>query len=171
MGAMSRFHEIAFTADVKAAQERDGSRRSYARLERGASQPDPLGAEEAAFIAARDSFYMASVGSSGWPYLQHRGGAKGFVRVRDAHTLAFDDLRGNRQHISLGNLAGNDRVALLFMDYPNRARLKVLAHARVEERDGARVIVLDVEGFDWNCPQHITPRYTEDELRERLGLT
>lgn len=178
---MRGFSRIAFTPDVKAAQERAGSRSAYARMERGADSPDTLGEDEAAFLAERDSFDMASVGTSGWPYIQHRGGEKGFVRVLDDHTLAFADLRGNRQYISVGNVAGDDRVALLFMDYPNRARLKVLARARIVTREDdpalfarvatdvsktERVFVLAVEGLDWNCPQHITPRFTEEEVRE-----
>ena len=177
---MGRFTEIAFTPDVKAAQQRAGSRRAYARLEGGADEPDSLGEDETRFLAERDSFYMASTGTSGWPYIQHRGGPRGFVHVLDEHTLAFADYRGNRQYISVGNVAADDRVALIFVDYPNRTRLKVLAHAKLVSREedpglfarvvGAttaeRIVVLNVEGFDWNCPQHITPRFTEDEVRE-----
>jgi len=176
---MGRFTRIAFTPDVKAAQTRAGSRRAYARLEGGADERDRLGEDESSFLAGRDSFYMASTGTSGWPYIQHRGGPRGFVHVLDEHTLAFADYRGNRQYISVGNAAADDRVALIFVDYPNRARLKVLAHAKFVSRDedpalfarvagGAaaeRIVVLDVEGFDWNCPQHITPRFTEEEVR------
>ncbi|EYF08168.1 pyridoxamine 5'-phosphate oxidase family protein [Chondromyces apiculatus] len=176
---MGRFSEIAFTPAVKAAQERMGSRRAYARLDGGGGTPDTLGEDEAQFLAERDSFYMASIGASGWPYIQHRGGPKGFVHVLDAHTLAFADFRGNRQYISVGNVTEEDRVALIFVDYPHRARLKVLARAKTLTRAEApdlfarvageapaeRVFVLRVEGFDWNCPQHITPRFTEDEVR------
>lgn len=177
---MGRFANLAFTPTVKALQERLGSRRAYARVD-GETTPDALSDDEADFIRARDSFYMASVSESGWPYVQHRGGAKGFVRVLDEHTIGFADLRGNRQYISVGNVARDDRVALLFMDYPNRMRLKVLAHAKTISResdpdllaklvvDGTsghveRGFILTVEGFDWNCPQHITPRFTEDEV-------
>ena len=136
---------------------------------------------EVAFIAERDSFYMASVSESGWPYVQHRGGPPGFVKVLDDKTLAFPDFRGNLQYISLGNVAADDRVALIMVDYPNRARLKILAH--LEVRDLAadpelaarlalpgykakveRAFVLRLETFDWNCPQHITPRYTETDI-------
>jgi predicted pyridoxine 5'-phosphate oxidase superfamily flavin-nucleotide-binding protein len=164
-----RYTQIAFTPAVKAVQEQQGSRKSYARLEQDeARPPDPLGEDEAEFIAARDSFYMATVSETGWPYLQHRGGPPGFVRVVDEHTIAFPDFRGNRQYISLGNLAGDDRVALIFMDYPNRRRLKLLGHASIAEVEGERVFMIRVEGFDWNCPQHITPRYTIAEL-ERSG--
>ncbi|GAC1352769.1 MAG: pyridoxamine 5'-phosphate oxidase family protein [Polyangiales bacterium] len=179
---MSRFASIAFTPRVKAEQERMGSRRAYARAE-GEEGPDVLGDSEKAFLAARDSFYMASVGETGWPYIQHRGGPKGFVKVLDPQTIGFADYRGNKQYVSLGNVGGDDRVALIFVDYPNRARLKVLARASVitaasapdvfaaltavAAKDGARIeqcFVLRVEGFDWNCPQHITPRFTDDEV-------
>jgi predicted pyridoxine 5'-phosphate oxidase superfamily flavin-nucleotide-binding protein len=180
------FSRIAFTPAVKASQRRMGSRSAYARFEHGGGAPDAtnatdvLGDEEASFLAERDSFYLASVGESGWPYIQHRGGPRGFVHVLDERTIAFADLRGNRQYVSLGNVAGDDRVALIFVDYPNRARLKVLARARVVTRESdpetfarvagetraERVYVLRVEGLDWNCPQHITPRFTEEEVRE-----
>ncbi len=179
---MGRFASIAFTTRVKAEQERMGSHRAYGRSD-GVEAPDALGEDEEAFLAERDSFYMASVGETGWPYIQHRGGPKGFVKVMDPHTIAFADYRGNKQYISLGNVGGDDRVALIFVDYPNRARLKVLARASVvtatsapdafaavaadASQDAARIeraFVLRVEGFDWNCPQHITPRFTEDEV-------
>jgi uncharacterized protein len=177
---MRGFSNIAFTPAVKSAQERMGSRAAYARLERGPDEPDVLGPDEVAFLAERDSFYMASVGETGWPYIQHRGGAKGFVRVLDPHALAFADRRGNRQYVSVGNVARDDRVALIFVDYPGRARLKVLARAAIVTREhdpetfaqvagegpAERVFLLRVEGLDWNCPQHITPRFTEDEVRE-----
>mgnify|MGYP001335225690 FL=1 len=177
----SRFAQIAFTAAVKRLQVLDGSRASYARGEAGGILTDPLGAGEAAFIGERDSFHMATVSETGWPYLQHRGGPKGFLKVLDAHTLAFADFQGNRQHVSEGNLAGDDRVALILMDYANRRRLKVLGRARVvdaQEDPGLvqsladpgyrakveRAVVIRVEAFDWNCPQHITPRFSETEL-------
>ncbi len=176
---MQNFSTIAFTPAVKAAQQRMGSRGAYARFEQGPTTPDAIGDDEASFLAERDSFYMASTGETGWPYIQHRGGPKGFVHVLDEHTIAFADQRGNRQYISVGNLAGDDRVALIFVDYPHRARLKVLARARTVARDddpalfarvagdttAERILVLHVEGLDWNCPKHITPRYTEDEVR------
>jgi predicted pyridoxine 5'-phosphate oxidase superfamily flavin-nucleotide-binding protein len=183
---MGRFANIAFTPRVKAEQQRQGSRRAYAHSDEPVA-PDALGEDEGAFLAARDSFYMASVGETGWPYIQHRGGPKGFVKVIDPHTIGFADYRGNRQYVSVGNVGGDDRVALIFVDYPNRARLKVLAHASVVsaasapaviaaltagDGGGARVeraFVLRVEGFDWNCPQHITPRFTEDEVREGVA--
>jgi predicted pyridoxine 5'-phosphate oxidase superfamily flavin-nucleotide-binding protein len=183
---MGRFAEIAFTPSVKAAQEQKGSRRLYARLESPGNERDALGKDEYAFLSERDSFYMASVGENGWPYVQHRGGPKGFVRVLDKQTLGFADYRGNRQYISVGNLSKDDRVALIFMDYPARTRLKIFAHASVVTAAGspetlAKLIVpgyqahieggflLKVEGFDWNCPQHITPRFTEAEVRASVA--
>jgi hypothetical protein len=180
---MGRFSELAFTPGVKAVQTAMGSRRAYARLEGQGPEPDALGEDEARFLGERDSFYMASVGETGWPYVQHRGGPRGFVTVLDPHTLAFADLRGNRQYISVGNAGHDDRVALIFVDYPNRARLKVLAHARLVARaddpalfarvagdtPAERVFVLRIEGLDWNCPQYITPRFTEEELGEVLA--
>ena len=126
-----RFAELMFTPAVKAEQERLGSRTAYARAERPeAPARDRFGPAEAAFIAARDSFYVASVSETGWPYIQHRGGPPGFLKVLDDRTLGFADFRGNRQYVSLGNLKGDDRVALFLMDYPHRRRLKVLGHAR-----------------------------------------
>jgi predicted pyridoxine 5'-phosphate oxidase superfamily flavin-nucleotide-binding protein len=183
---MGRFTEIAFTPSVKAAQVRMGSRKSYGRLERPGGGTDALGDDERDFLALRDSFYMASVGEGGWPYIQHRGGPPGFVRVLDDHTLGFADYRGNLQYISVGNVAHDDRVALIFVDYPNRARLKVLARASLVTAADApdilaklevtgyaarveRGFLLAVEGFDWNCPQHITPRFTEDEIRASVA--
>lgn len=188
-----RFAELAFTPQVRAAQEAAGSRAHYARFEEGPSFNDVLGDEEREFLAARDSVYLASVGETGWPYVQHRGGPPGFIHVLDERTLAFADFRGNRQYVSVGNLAGDSRVALIAVDYPRRRRLKLLGHARVvtPEQDAAliarlktpgyrgvveRALVITVAGFDWNCPQHITPRFTEAEiaaatqpLRERIA--
>ena len=141
---------------------------------------DPLGEREAEFIAARDSFYMATVGEAGWPYVQHRGGPTGFLRVVTPTRLAFADYGGNRQLLTAGNLAVDDRVSLFLMDYAHRRRLKILGHARVADvrehpelreglavEDGAeveRVVVIDVVSFDWNCPQHITERFTRAEV-------
>jgi predicted pyridoxine 5'-phosphate oxidase superfamily flavin-nucleotide-binding protein len=181
----SRFAEVAFTPAVRRLQERDGSRASYARGEGGPVQAALLGAGEAEFIAERDSFYIATVSETGWPYVQHRGGPQGFLKVLDAHTLAFADFQGNRQHVSEGNLAGNDRAALFLMDYPNQRRLKVLGRVRVTDADGdpvlaaalaqpgypakvERIMRIQVEAFDWNCPQHITPRFSETELEPVL---
>jgi uncharacterized protein len=183
---------VTETDEVRAAQERLGSRSARARSAPAAaasstSEPrDPLTDFERAFVAERDGFYLASVSSSGWPYVQFRGGPPGFVHSPDVHTLAWADFRGNRQYISTGNIAGDERVALFFMDYPNRLRLKVFGRARiVDARDrpdvvaelavpGYRAIVeqavvVTVVAFDWNCPQHITPRFSEPELEEILA--
>lgn len=178
----NKFTEIAFTQSVRDVQQKMGSRASYARLERGPDVGDELGPDEAALIAARDSFYLATVSETGWPYVQHRGGPAGFVKVLDPRTLGFADFKGNRQYISVGNLTRDERVSVLFMDYPNRARLKLLGRATLvgpERRDildrlelpdyGARVergILIRVAAFDWNCPQHITPRFTLAEIEE-----
>lgn len=177
-----RFAELAFTPNVKAAQERNGSRGSYARMESGDARNHQLGPVEAGFIAERDSFYMATVGETGWPYIQHRGGPQGFVRVLDEKTLGFADYRGNRQYVSVGNLATSDRVALFFMDYPNRTRLKLLGRATLVDNthgetlsrlgvEGSpsvieRGLLINVEAFDWNCPQHITPRFTLADVEQ-----
>ena len=176
---MSRYLVETLTPAVLAAQERTYGK-SFAV--EPTSERDELGPDEAAFLADRDSFYMATINAEGWPYLQHRGGPAGFVKVLDSHTLGFADFRGNRQLITVGNLDGRDRTSLLFMDYPNRRRLKVLGHARMlapaDHRDLAavlakpdavtrkieRLIVIDVVGFNWNCPAYITPRYTEAEI-------
>jgi uncharacterized protein len=187
-----KYTEIAFTPGVKAEQERRGSRKSYARLEDGDPHHDRLGANETAFIGQRDSFYMATVSETGWPYIQHRGGPPGFVRVLDSKTIGFADFAGNRQYVSVGNLKGDNRVSLFFMDYPNQTRLKLLGRAHLIDSDEvglleqlqypeyrARVergMVITVEGFDWNCPQHITPRFTQAQvltmiapLKERIA--
>jgi hypothetical protein len=178
----NKFAEIAFTPTVRSVQEGMGSRPSYARMELGPDLNDELGPSEAAFIGVRDSFYMATVSETGWPYVQHRGGPAGFVRVLDAKTIGFADFRGNRQYVSVGNLMRDDRVSLLFMDYPNRARLKVLGRASLigpERREildrlepsnyRARIergFLIRVEAFDWNCPQHITQRFTLAEIED-----
>jgi predicted pyridoxine 5'-phosphate oxidase superfamily flavin-nucleotide-binding protein len=172
-----------FSPAAKRLQQLHGSREAYQRLaERGPSQ-DALSPDEVGFIAARDSLYLASVTPDGWPYIQHRGGPAGFLKVLDGKTLAFADFAGNKQYITAGNLETNDRVALFLMDYPHQARLKIIGHARIVE-PGAdlalealvkvpgyraaieRVIVIAVTAFDWNCSQHITPRWTRDELNE-----
>jgi predicted pyridoxine 5'-phosphate oxidase superfamily flavin-nucleotide-binding protein len=177
----ARFADIAFTPAVKRLQERNGSRKNCGHGAAADRPADRLGPDEAEFIAARDSFYMATVSETGWPYLQHRGGPTGFLKVLDPGTIAFADFRGNRQYVSTGNLEGNDRVALFLMDYANRQRLKVLGHAKVviasddpglieSLRDPGyrarveRAVVIRVEAYDWNCRQHITQRFTEEEL-------
>lgn len=171
---------IAFTNSVKAIQTTHGSRISYAKVEKD-WWPDHITAELAGFIAERDSFYMATVNSDGYPYIQHRGGAKGFLKVIDEHTLGFADFRGNRQYISYGNLEDNNKVFLFLMDYPNRTRIKIWGTAKVIEDDqqlidkllmpdyngkAERVFIIKVETWDKNCPQHIIPRYTVDEISE-----
>ena len=177
-----KFAELAFTPWVKAAQEHNGSRHAYSRMEAGEVHHDVLGPNEAGFIAARDSFYMATVSETGWPYIQHRGGPAGFVRVLDEKTIGLADFRGNRQYVSVGNLQTEDRVSLFLMDYPNRARLKILGRARVVDANDTetlqrlsipeykaqveRGILISIEAFDWNCPQHITPRFTLAEIEE-----
>lgn len=178
-----KFAEIAFTDAVKALQTKAGSRNGYARREGGDDDfNDRLGPGEASFIADRDSFYMATISETGWPYIQHRGGPKGFLRVLDEKTVGFADFSGNRQYVSVGNLAGNDRLSLFLMDYPGRTRLKLLGRARVIGLDEAdtiarlshpqyparieRGLLITVEAFDWNCPQHITPRFTAEEIEQ-----
>ncbi len=152
----------------------------------GAPERDPLGPAEAEFIAARDSFYLGTVGENGWPYIQHRGGPSGFLRVLNQTTLAFADYKGNRQLLSTGNVSVNDRVALFLMDYKHRERLKILGHARVEDArlhpelvvqisdpnmrsSVERLVFIDVVSFDWNCPKYITPRYSVAEVEELAG--
>ena len=181
------FADIAFTPSVKAAQQRDGSRSGYARNfeDDGDVFNDRLGEAEVDFIAAQRSFYMATVSETGWPYLQHRGGPRGFLKVLDDRTLAFADYAGNRQLISVGNLAGNDRVALILMDYAQRVRLKVLGRLAVRDLASGdalaqtlvdptyrarpqRAMVITVEGFDWNCPQHIPVRIDAEDVQRAL---
>jgi predicted pyridoxine 5'-phosphate oxidase superfamily flavin-nucleotide-binding protein len=180
------FGSLVFTPVIKALQERHGSRRQYARLEQSGASPDRLGQHESEFIAERDSFYLASVGETGWPYIQHRGGPSGFLKVIDERTIGFADFSGNKQFISAGNLMTDNRVALILVDYPRQARLKILGRAEILEGGEARewiyrvhdpryravierVFVIRVEAFDWNCPQHITPRFTADEIQEVLA--
>lgn len=176
---MKNFGDIAFTDKVKQEQVDHGSREVYAGMT-ARPAPEGFGEQEAAFISLRDSFYMATVSETGWPYVQHRGGPRGFLKVLSPNRLGFADYRGNRQYVSVGNLKTDNRVSLFLMDYPNRARLKILARSNVEPADdnpqlaaqlaiqGAgkveRLFTLDVEAFDWNCPQFITPRFTEAEL-------
>lgn len=175
-----------FTDTARAMQEADGSRSAYARMEAGSTgEPDRISASEAQFIAARDSFYLASVTSEGWPYVQHRGGPPGFLKLLPGNRLGFADYRGNRQHVSTSNLTEEPRVSLFLMDYPNRRRLKILGRARIIYADAdpglvaslmpegykavaERAYVIDVVGFDWNCPQHITPRFTEAEIAQAI---
>ena len=193
-GSMKSYGEIAFTPAVQALQVKHGSRGNYAGMQsRGG--PDGLGDAEQDFLAAADSFYLASVGETGWPYVQHRGGPAGFVKVISPSRVAFADFRGNRQYISAGNVSRDDRVSLIVTDYANRRRLKLLGRLRFESVEDAdpelvfavelpgykarveRVGIIEVEAFDWNCPQHITQRFTLAEveaavkpLRERIAV-
>jgi predicted pyridoxine 5'-phosphate oxidase superfamily flavin-nucleotide-binding protein len=168
-----------FGPGARARQAAAGSRASYARMEADAGEADILTDREINFIAARDSFYMASVTEDGWPYIQHRGGPTGFLRHVSGNRIGFADYRGNRQYLSAANLAADDRVSLFLMDYPSRRRLKLIGHS-YESTDPAdiaalmdgnyaavaeRVFLIDVVGLDWNCPQHIIPRFTEAEIK------
>jgi len=175
-----KFAQIAFTDSVREVQQALGSRAGYASLDEGEDFNHLLSEREAGFISARDSFYMASVSETGWPYVQHRGGPNGFVKIIDTQTIGFADFSGNRQYVSVGNLRKDDRVSLFFMDYPNRTRLKLLGRVRLIDDDEAELLaqlevddyraqvergfVIHIEAFDWNCPQHITPRYTEADI-------
>ncbi|HZF45565.1 MAG TPA: pyridoxamine 5'-phosphate oxidase family protein [Sphingomonadaceae bacterium] len=175
-----KFLHTMFGPGSRILQERAGSRASYARMEASAGERDMLTEREADFIAARDSFYMASVSEDGWPYVQHRGGPAGFLRRIEGNRIGFADYRGNMQYLSVANVAADDRVALFLMDYPNRRRLKLIGHASTSQEPDViaalmmpdypavpeRAFVIDIVGFDWNCPQHITPRFSEAEIRE-----
>jgi predicted pyridoxine 5'-phosphate oxidase superfamily flavin-nucleotide-binding protein len=181
----NRFAEIAFTPSVRAVQKSMGSVKHYDKSRGGEPSNHELGPDEMDFITRRDTFYMASVSETGWPYVQHRGGPTGFIKVLDATTLGFADYRGNRQYVSVGNVSKDDRVALILVDYPNRTRLKILGHARIvspDEKDllaaldvpayGARVergFTIKIAAYDWNCPQHITPRFTQAEIQSVMG--
>jgi predicted pyridoxine 5'-phosphate oxidase superfamily flavin-nucleotide-binding protein len=182
----NRFAEFTFTPSVQAQQEAHGSRRQYQRMQQGDEFGGLLGPYEKNFIQARDGFYMSSISETGWPYIQFRGGPPGFLHVLDERTLGFADLRGNKQYISVGNLVSQDKVCLFLMNYPERQRLKLLGRAEIVEGDARadeliaalrakgktnpeRAILIHVEAFDWNCPQHITPRYSMQEL-ETMGI-
>lgn len=177
------FAAISFTESVKAAQTRYGSRESNLVFELADDSRNELGEFETEFIAARDSFYQATISENGWPYVQHRGGPKGFLKVLDSRTIGFADFKGNRQYISVGNLSANPRISIILVDYPSRRRLKIWGTTRVIDENEepeliallevpsyrARVergIVIQIEAIDWNCPQHITPRFTEAEIDE-----
>jgi predicted pyridoxine 5'-phosphate oxidase superfamily flavin-nucleotide-binding protein len=184
---MSRaFSDITFTPSVKAAQEFYGSREGNRHFELADEARNELTDAEITFIQARDSFYQATVSENGWPYLQHRGGPIGFLKVLDARTIGFADFRGNRQYLSVGNINANERISMILMDYPWRRRLKLWGRARIvhesEQPDIIaavgnsayrahieRAMVIHVEAFDWNCPQHITPRFSEEEIRAYIA--
>jgi predicted pyridoxine 5'-phosphate oxidase superfamily flavin-nucleotide-binding protein len=179
------FLDIAATASVKEAQRENGSADYWSGFH-GERTFDRFTENEAAFIAARDSFYMATVSESGWPYVQHRGGPPGFIRMLDDKTLAVADYRGNRQYITVGNLKAGDRASLILMDYANRRRLKIFAHVEIKsltdnpelaaavatpgyKAKPERVLLFHLDAFDWNCPQHITQRFTEAEIDAALA--
>ncbi|MBJ7337293.1 pyridoxamine 5'-phosphate oxidase family protein [Mycolicibacterium sp.] len=185
----TRYPAIAFTDDVRAVQHLHGSDRIYERkrvIGAAATEAERLTDDEGRFLAERDGFYLATVSATGWPYVQFRGGPAGFIRVLDDRTIGWADFRGNLQYISTGNLAGNDRVAMIAVDYARRRRLKVFGHARIVGVDedpalvasvgdpaydavAERAVIVTVDAFDWNCPQHITPRFTAGELEPFVG--
>jgi predicted pyridoxine 5'-phosphate oxidase superfamily flavin-nucleotide-binding protein len=179
------FLDIAVTPGVKAAQAENGSAHLWTDF-KGHRAFDRFTENEVQFLAERDSFYIASVSETGWPYVQHRGGPRGFLRVLDDKTLAFADFAGNRQYISLGNLGTDGRVSLILMDYANRRRLKIFAHAEVKSLDdnpelaekvatpgyrgrAERIFVLHLDAFDWNCPQHIGQRFDAADVAQAIG--
>ena len=179
------YASLAFSEPIKALQERYGSRQTYARVEKHTTFAG-LTVNETGFIDDRDSFYIASYGENGFPYIQHRGGPKGFLHLIDSTTLGFVDFRGNKQYISVGNVLTHPQVSLILVDYPRQARLKIYAEAEIVEladrpelfsqldpkaykHAPERMILLHVKAFDWNCPQHITPRYSTEEIDEALA--
>lgn len=176
------FAEIAFTETVKKLQEKHGSRKSYERMEKF-NVVNGLTSNETTFIQNRDSFYLASIGVKEFPYIQHRGGPKGFLKIIDSKRIGFIDFVGNKQYVSVGNIATNNNVSLIMIDYPTKTRLKIFAKAEVVElKDNQelydqldledykfrpeRMMVFHIEAYDWNCPQHIKPRYTVDEIND-----
>jgi len=178
------FAAIAFTDAVKALQIEHGSRSNYERMEKF-NVVDGLSENEMGFIANRDSFYLATNGANNFPYIQHRGGPKGFLKVLDNYRIGFIDFSGNKQYISVGNMANNANVALILMDYPAKARLKIYAKTEIVDlKDNPellasldldnykfraeRMMVFHIEAYDWNCPQHITPRFTAEEIQISL---
>lgn len=178
----NKFYDITFTDNVKKTQEKYGSRRQYAKSEGGIEKNTRLSDAEIDFIERADGFYMATVGEQNQPYIQFRGGKRGFLKILDEKTLGFADFRGNLQYISVGNLQQNKKAALFLMDYANQRRLKILAEVEIKDASEVpkliekledndykakieRAFILHVEAFDWNCPQHITPRYTIDEIK------
>jgi len=178
------YSKLAFTEGIKSIQQRMGSRSAYERVEK-MSFKEGLTAVEANFIGQMDSFYMASYGENDFPYIQHRGGPQGFIKIIDSNTIGIVDFSGNRQYISVGNIAKNPKVSLILVSYPMQARLKIYAEAEIIEiSDNAdlydllkpedykfrpeRMLIFHVKAYDWNCPQHITPRYTEQEMQPML---
>ena len=179
-----RYADIAFTPTIRALQEQMDSRELYARLDTIPDKFHRFREREIDFLRQRDSFYMATVTEDGWPYIQHRGGPAGFIKVLDEQTLGFADYSGNRQYITTGNLINNTRVSLFFMDYPQRKRMKLLGRAEALTLEDERLaqladpdydariergFLIHLAAFDWNCPQHITPRYTEQDVQQRIN--
>jgi len=179
------FTKFAFTESVKKVQEKYGTRKSYARMEESGDQY-VLTNREILFIQSRDSFYIATVGENAWPYVQFRGGPKGFLKVIDNTTIGYADFRGNRQYISVGNINSSRKSALILMDYPSQQRLKIWAESEVIYAEDnsellrdleiseynahvERLIIFKIQAFDWNCPQHITPRYTSEEISKEIA--
>lgn len=181
------FTEISFTPSVLALQTQNGSAEGYSKfMAPEADRADRIGPAEAEFISGRDGFYQATVSESGWPYVQFRGGPTGFLKVLDDQTIAYADFRGNRQYLSAGNLTDDDRISMILMDYPNRRRLKIWGRAKLTSSSDdpelmrqlqdmsyrgrpERAVVITVEAFDWNCPQHIPQRMTMEELEPQLA--
>lgn len=179
-----RYADIAFTPTIRALQEQMDSRELYARMDAIPDKFHRFRDREIDFLRQRDSFYMATVTEDGWPYIQHRGGPAGFIKVLDDQTLGFADYSGNRQYITTGNLINNARVSLFFMDYPQRKRMKLLGRAETLTLEDERLaqladpdydariergFLIHLAAFDWNCPQHITPRYTEQDVQQRIN--
>ena len=180
-----KYSELAFSEASKRLQVIAGSRNNYARMEQQ-HQSDTLTEAEVEFISLRDSFYMATVGENGFPYIQFRGGPKGFVKVLDKKRIAFIDFSGNKQFISVGNLETNNKVSIILLDYPSKTRLKLYAEAELVELNDnpalfetlnladykfrpERMIILHIKAYNWNCPQHITPRFTMEEIEEAFA--
>ncbi len=175
---MEKYFDIAFTPETLALQQRKGSRDNYADAALEWPAPSRLSTQEINHISARDSFYMASAGSTGWPYVQHRGGDIGFVKILGPTQIGWIERNGNRQYLGAGNIAGNDRVSLILVDYPQRTRLKIYGHAthvpdpaadlleRLDATDVRNdgVILIEVAAYDWNCPKYITQRFTADDI-------
>jgi len=176
------YSELAFSDDIKAIQERMGSRSAYERVEK-MSYVDGLTAVEKRFIGEMDSFYMASFGNNNYPYIQHRGGPKGFIKVIDEQTIGIVDFSGNRQYISVGNIVKNPKVSLILVSYPMKARMKIYAEAEIVEVSEdlslynflkpedykfkpERLMLFHIKAYDWNCPQHITPRYSPADIEK-----
>lgn len=179
------FTKYAFTDSVKRQQEKYGSRKSYQRMEESGPDQSQIFQRETAHIESMDSFYMSTVGENGWPYVQFRGGAKGFLKVIDNKTIGYADFRGNMQYISTGNINATKKTALILLDYPSKTRLKIWAETEILDPEMhpelsdqlvlpdydakvERLVIFHLKAFDWNCPQHITPKYTIEEMKELL---